>query len=58
MSLYLKKEFARFWADIQQRINLEVHHSNRKLLDYYLDRKVRLLDPDKNPIAPKLYLGS
>jgi len=35
-----------------------VHHSNRKLLDYYLDRKVRLLDPDKNPIAPKLYLGS
>jgi hypothetical protein len=30
---------------------------NRELLDYYRDRKVWLLEPDKNPIALKPYPG-
>ena len=31
---------------------------NRELLNYYRDRKVWLLDPDKKPIALKPYPGS
>ncbi len=31
---------------------------NRELLNYYGDRKVWLLDPDKNPMALKPYPGS